>query len=164
MDLHPNLTPLAALLGTWRGTGQGEYPTIEPFTYGDEWEFSHSGKPFIAFVQRTRSPQGVPMHTESGYLRMPSPGVVEIVVALPMGQVEIGTGTVTDDGSPCTIRTDSDVRVTPSGKRVDRIVRTFTLRGDQLELTLSMDAVGVGLTHHLSSLLRRDDPVPPVAP
>lgn len=162
MDLHPNLTYVAGLLGRWGGTGQGEYPTIEPFAYADAWEFTSSGKPFVGFVQRTRSEQGVPMHTESGYLRFPSPGVVEIVAALPMGQVEIGTGTVAVDGSTLVIRTEASVHVTPSAKRVDRIVRTFTLTGDQLALTLAMDAVGVGMTHHLSSRLGREGDVPPV--
>ena len=33
MALHPALTAVTGLIGTWRGEGQGEYPTIEPFSY-----------------------------------------------------------------------------------------------------------------------------------
>ena len=28
--LHPELNPLAWIVGTWRGKGRGEYPGIEP--------------------------------------------------------------------------------------------------------------------------------------
>lgn len=155
MDLHPNVAPLATLLGTWRGSAQGSYPTIAPFDYTDEWTFSHTGKPFIAFVQRTWSPAGQPMHTESGYLRCPGGDAVEIVAALPTGQVESGVGRadVTDGGVEVT--TDATVTSTPTGKRVDRIVRRFHVDGDALTIEMSMAAVGQELGHHLGSRLTR---------
>ncbi len=156
MDLHPNIAPLAPLLGTWRGRGHGEYPTITSFSYADEWTFSHTGKPFVAFVQRTRSEAGQPMHTEAGYLRCPGDGTVEIVAALPMGQVELGTGSADATDGVLTVATDAGVTATPSAKSVDRIVRTFRVEGDTLDIDLGMAAVGHPVTHHLTSRLTRE--------
>lgn len=48
--VHPVVEPLSYLLGTWRGQGEGGFPTISSFTYGEELQFSHPGnKVFISF-------------------------------------------------------------------------------------------------------------------
>lgn len=154
MDLHPNIVALSALLGTWRGHGHGSYPTIPDFDYADEWTFSHSGKPFVGFVQRTRIAEE-PRHTESGYLRSPGAGLLEIVAALPTGQSESGTGSFRTDGGALILETDATVVNTPSAKVVQRIVRRFRVEGDRLGVETYMDAVGRGLTRHLVATLDR---------
>ncbi|KHN40169.1 UPF0678 fatty acid-binding protein-like protein [Glycine soja] len=40
--IHPAVAPLSYLLGTWRGQGEGGFPTINSFSYGEELHFSHS--------------------------------------------------------------------------------------------------------------------------
>ena len=155
MSRNAALAHLAPLVGTWRGPGHGEYPTIRDFDYTDEWQFLDVGKPFLLFVERTWNADGNPMHTETGYLRAPSPGVVEIVAALPTGQAELGGGRCTASGDGITIGTDAEVRSTPTAKRVDRIVRRFELRGDRLDYDMEMAAVGQGLTLHLRARLTR---------
>src|SRR5581483_9726272 len=42
LALHPDLEPIAFLLGRWHGEGDGEYPTIEPFRYREEVELDHA--------------------------------------------------------------------------------------------------------------------------
>jgi hypothetical protein len=153
--LHPDLEPIAWLLGTWSGRGQGEYPTIEPFDYVETVTFAHVGKPFLAYQQRTRSPEGAPMHAEVGYLRCPGGGDrLEWLVTQPTGHVEVSEGTVV--GRSIRLRTVQVVE-TPSAKEVDEIERDLDLEGDALRYDLRMAAVGIPLAHHLSARLERSD-------
>lgn len=153
--MNPAIAHLSRLVGTWRGEGHGEYPTIQGFDYTDEWEFIDVGKPFLLFIERTWNAEGSPMHTETGFLRAPFPGTIEIVAAIPTGQAEMGTGSCAASGDTATLSTDAEVLVTPTAKHVDRIVRRFDLRGDILAYEMDMSAVGEGLTLHLRSRLTR---------
>lgn len=155
MPLHPGLAPVAGLLGTWRGGGAGEYPTITPFTYTEELTFTDVGKPFLHYVQRTWSPAGAPMHTETGYVRVVGGATVELVLALPTGQTELAEGplTVTDNGFTCALA--ARVMNSSSAKQVDATERHLTLDGDTLTTRFAMAAVGVPMTGHLTSELRR---------
>ncbi|HSN42626.1 MAG TPA: FABP family protein [Propionibacteriaceae bacterium] len=153
--MNPSLAHLSPLVGTWRGSGHGEYPTITSFDYTDEWQFIDIGKPFLLFVERTWNAAGNPMHTETGYVRAPSHDTLEIVAAIPTGQSELGVGTCSASGESLTLTTDAEIRCTPTAKRVDRIVRRFEQRGEELDYTMEMSAVGQGLTLHLSAHLTR---------
>jgi len=156
--LHIEVQALAGLLGTWSGRGRGEYPTIEPFDYEETVTFSHVGKAFIAYAQRTRSPaDGRPLHAEAGFLRCPQKGRVELVLAQPTGLVEVDEGTF--DGT--TIRLASaTVGRTGSAVDVTAVTRELTVEGDELRYVLAMAAVGQPLTHHLAAMLRRVDGAP----
>ena len=156
-ELHLDVAVLAALLGTWEGRGEGEYPTIEPFSYLESITFSHVGKPFLAYAQRTRHPDtGAPMHAESGYLRVPMAGSIEIVMAQPTGFTEVYEGAVVASEATLVIDVRSTViGSTSSAKEVTRTERTFSLSGDDLRYTFRMAAVGQPLQHHLSASLHR---------
>ena len=158
-ELHPYLRALAPLLGTWQGRGVGEYPTIEPFEYLEEVAFSHVGKPFLVYGQKTKSAaDGAALHAETGYLRVPRPGQVELVLAHPSGITEIEVGSYTADGATVELdMTAMQIGMTPTAKEVTALGRHFRLDGDALSYSLQMGAVGQPTQHHLSAVLHRRD-------
>lgn len=155
MTVHPTLQNVSGLIGTWRGEGRGEYPTIDPFEYTEEVTFAEVGKPFLVYAQKTWSPEGAPMHIETGYLRVTEGSAVEFILAQPTGQTELAEGrlTVSDGGFTCELH--SRVVNSATAKQVDGTRRTIELAGDVLTTNFAMSAVGVPMTHHLASTMRR---------
>jgi hypothetical protein len=155
--LHPDLAALAPLLGEWTGRGSGEYPTIEPFDYLEEVVVGHVGKPFLTYRQKTSAvADGRPLHAETGYLRVPQPGRIELVLAHPTGVTEIEVGAFrAADGVIEVDVSASTIGLTPSAKQVSALARRFRIDGDQLSYSVQMGAVGQPLQHHLAAVLHR---------
>jgi len=151
--MHPDAEPIAFLLGTWKGEGKGNYPTIESFAYGEEITFANVGKPALAYTQRTWHPsKGFTMHLEVGYWR-PVPGNgLEIVLVHPTGIVEIQEGTI--EGGRIDVGSTT-VAKTSTAKDVTRLERTFEISGDVMRYEVRMAAVGVPLSPHLEAELHR---------
>lgn len=154
---HPDVATLAPLLGVWSGQGTGEYPTIAPFDYFEEIAFGHVGKPFLSYTQRTKAvADGRPLHGETGYLRVPSGGRIELVLAHPTGVTEVEEGTLSVRGS--TIEMDlvaTTIGRTASAKDVTGLSRSIRIDGDELTYTVHMGAVGHPLQQHLTATLYR---------
>ena len=163
MNLHPDLVPLTALLGTWEGVGAGDYPTIDAFRYREQVTFAHVGKPFLTYGQRTWHPEhGAPMHAETGYLRVvPSPETtadpadpvrVELVLAHPTGIVEVEEGNL--EAGVLRLATTSIGR-SDTAKDVVSLRREFRITDDELSYDLWMAYADIPETHHLHATLRR---------
>lgn len=151
--VHAEIAPLGILLGTWSGRGHGDYPTIDPFDYDETVTFSHNGKPFLAYTQRTlHAGDGRPLHAETGYWRHPRTGWVEVVLTHPTGVAEVEEGPF--DGSTLRLRSRA-VSCTGSAKEVVSIERDLEVFDDRISYAVRMAAVGHPLTDHLTAELHR---------
>jgi THAP4-like, heme-binding beta-barrel domain len=177
MDIHPDVEPLAWLLGTWRGEGDGSYPTIAGFRYREEATWSHVGKPFLVYSQSTWAiDDGRPLHGERGYLRVAA-GQMELVLAHSSGLVEVALGAIgpalgaigpalgaigpalgaigpalgaIDDAL---VLTSTTIIGTPSAKEVRAVDRRMWRSGPLLRYELGMAAVGQTHQGHLRANL-----------
>ena len=157
-DLAPELVPLAWMLGTWRGAGLGQYPTIVDFRFGQETTFSYvPGKAYLAYESRTwfLDDDGEllrPLARESGWWRPQPDGTVELLLSHPTGVVEIYLGEVT--GARIELRTDLVAR-TETAKEYSAGHRLYGYVEGDLLWTYDMAAVGQPLQNHLSARLKR---------
>ena len=151
--INPVVEPLAFLLGTWRGEGKGEYPTIDDFEFTEELTVWHAGGGWIAHVQKTNATDdGRPLHSEMAYWRPKEDGVVELVVTHSFGVVEMAVGRV--EGTSLEMKATRFIEA-PTAKKIDAAVRRFTVVGDDLTYEVDMEFGGHPLQHHLRATLGR---------
>eukprot|EP01119_Soliformovum_irregulare_P003366 TRINITY_DN1380_c0_g1_i1.p1 TRINITY_DN1380_c0_g1~~TRINITY_DN1380_c0_g1_i1.p1 ORF type:complete len:174 (+),score=35.05 TRINITY_DN1380_c0_g1_i1:25-522(+) len=157
--LHPNLQNVKHLLGTWKGKGRGVYPTIQAFDYGEEVRFWHSGRPFLFYSQKTWNLQnGNPLHAETGFLRVPSPTKLELVLAQPSGVSSIEEGTVSEDGVISLSCNSNKIVRSETAKHpwVEEYTRVFRMVDGKLEYVLNMGTENQPMQHHLQATLEKD--------
>lgn len=153
LPLHPDLEPLAFLIGTWQGEGRGDWPTTEPFGYGEEIVFDHLGQPFLAYRTRAWSLEdGQTMHSERGFWRPLADGKIDVTIAHPFGVVEATEGPIS--GTVITLRSTAVGRAT-DGEAVTLLERRYEVADDTLTYELSMATETEGLRRHAAGLLRR---------
>jgi hypothetical protein len=160
-DLAEQCYPLAFLLGRWIGNGIGGYPTIDSFQFAQEVEFSHDGRPFLAYSsqswlldedgQRIRA-----LASETGYWRPQPEGGLEVVLTHPMGYAEVWVGQVGE--AKVELSTDLVAR-TSTAKDYSAGTRIYGLVESDLLWAFDMAAMGQPLQSHLSARLRRVDPL-----
>jgi hypothetical protein len=161
-NLHPDAAPIAWLLGTWRGNGHGDYPTIEPFEFEQELIFAHDGRPFFHYLARAwvidaeTKERLRPGPIETGFVRsaMTGPGTarLELVLAHSTGLSEIWYGEAAD--GKIEIAT-AGVGFTETAKEVTAGKRLYgNVEGDLL-YAFDMAAMGQPLQPHVWARLQR---------
>jgi hypothetical protein len=156
-NLHPNCGPVAWLLGTWRGNGHGDYPTIDKFEFGQELVFAHDGRPFFHYFSRSwiidESGEKVrDAALETGFLRCQEDGKVELLLSHNTGFVEIWYGDA--GGGKLDVTTDAVVRSHTAKEYVAGKRLYGNVEGDLL-YAYDMAAMGEALQPHLWARLQR---------
>ncbi|MFN8075473.1 MAG: FABP family protein [Kineosporiaceae bacterium] len=162
-DLPQPLIPLAWMVGTWAGVGVVGYPSMtEELRFGQEVEFRHDGRPFLAYTSRTwlLDDEGAtvrPLATETGYWRPVGEAEgggteLEVLLVHPTGIAEIYVGKV--DGPRVQLETDVVAR-TVSAKEYSAATRMYGLVESDLLWVMDMAAVGQPLASHASARLKR---------
>lgn len=124
-DLHPDLVPLAFLLGNWTGAGVAaldgpEGAGTEKCNFGQEVAFSHDGRDFLEYVshsweldadgRKTR-----PLETETGYWRIDKDRQVEVVMIRDGGVAEVWYGEMAHQKPQIDLATDAIARTASAG-------------------------------------------------
>jgi hypothetical protein len=156
-NLHPLCGPVAWLLGTWRGNGHGDYPTIDRFQFGQELIFTHDGRPFFHYFSRSwiideAGEKVRDAALETGFLRCQEDGKVEFLLSHNTGFVEIYYGTA--EGGKLDLATDAVVRTETAKEYVGGTRLYGNVEGDLL-YAFDMAAMGQPLQPHLWARLQR---------
>lgn len=156
-NLHPDCGPVAWLLGRWGGHGKGDYPTIEPFDYGQELVFQQDGRPFLHYFARSWivDADGELVRNaaqETGFLRCRPGGDLELVLAHSSGVSEIWYGKAAEGRIELAT---AGVSFTESAKEVTGGRRMYGNVEGRLLYAYDMAAVGQELQPHLWAQLER---------
>jgi hypothetical protein len=158
-NIHPNVARLAWLLGRWAGNGHGEYPTIEPFQFGQELIFQQDGRPFIHYLSRSWivDDEGNTLREsaqETGFIRCLDGGQLEWTMAHHTGYVEVWYGELHPDQPRFEVATDAVVR-TATAKEYDGGKRLYGYVNGDLLYAFDMAAMGQALQPHVHAQLTR---------
>lgn len=157
--LHPDLYPVAWMVGKWGGKGMGEWPGVEKFEYVQEITFRHDGRPFLEYSSKSWIIDSEGNHirpgaSEAGYWRIKPNKVIELVLAHSTGISEGWLGKISDDRPAIQLALDH-AYIAPTAKGVTDGARLYGLVEGQLFTSYDMAASGKELQAHLWSSLER---------
>lgn len=155
--LHPDLNPLAWLVGTWRGKGHGDFAGIDRFDFAQEVTFNHDGRPFLTYFSRSwiideNNEIVRPAASETGFWRVKPNNVLEVVIAHNTGISEGWVGRF--DGPKIQLALDH-AYAAPTAKSVTDGSRLYGLVDGELFFAYDMGVPGKELQAHIWSTLPR---------
>ena len=156
-DLHPDLTPIAWMIGRWEGSGKATYPGTEDFDFGQQIDFAHNGGNYLHYLSQMFEvdDHGLairPLGMETGFWRPQSDGSLELVMCHPAGYAEVWYGSIT--GPKIELVTDAVVR-TASAEEYAAGQRLYGNVAGELLWTFDKAAYGYSLKAHMWGRLRR---------
>lgn len=145
---------LAQLLGTWRGSGTGEFPSMATFGYEEEIRFLDIGSRDLVYLQRGWDPAtGDILHAEAGMWRAMPDGVLAATIAQPR-TTEVAEGKISPG---LVVLASTSVGRAANAPPLAATRRTYRLSGDKLTYVVEMTTLEVTQsTRHLVGALRRD--------
>lgn len=158
MDHEEIWTHLSRLVGTWEGSGKGEFPTIDSFSYRELLEVSEvvagARLHYLQRTWRTNVQPEVPSHVETGFISVTDEGGIELLNSQGSDRVEALLGTVADADDGLVL--DFTSRSLADDERMVDSWRTWTVRDDELSYTMGMRTTAVPTgSSHLAATLRR---------
>lgn len=160
MDRAAGWTRLSQLIGVWKGSGRGEFPTIEPFTYREVFEVTEAvagqSLHYRQWTWRTSVDPEAISHIETGFINLAPEAGVEILNAQGTDRVELLSGSMerTMVGFNISLRSKSIV----GDDRMIASWREWQLAADGFSYSMGMSTgVVPDGAHHLSAELRRQE-------
>ena len=155
--LHPDLNPLAWLIGTWRGKGHGEYPGIENFQFAQEVTFSHDGRPFLTYFSRSwliddNNEIIRQANSETGFWNIRDGKILDVMLSHSNGHTESWVGIV--DGPRIQLELDGVINGV-TAKPVSGGHRLYGLVEGELFCAYDMQTPTKELQPHLWATLAR---------
>ena len=156
-DLHPNLAPIAWLIGRWEGSGKATYPGTADFDFGQQIDFAHNGGNYLHYLSQLFEvdDEGMairPLDMETGFWRPQPDNGLEVVMCKPAGYAEVWYGSIT--GSKIELATDAVVR-TASAEDYSAGQRLYGNVAGELFWTFDKAAYGHHLQTYMWGRLRR---------
>jgi len=158
MDKSKTWETLRRLVGTWEGTGKGEFPTISAFNFREVLEVREAQTDaFFHYHQRTWRQQDdreIGSHRETGFISLDNEGAVQFLNAQGSDRTEVlrGRASLEDD----VLLLDLKSVVLALDERMISSWRKIQVDGDVLAYTMGMATRQVpdGTTHLTARLTR----------
>ncbi|GAB3490890.1 heme-binding beta-barrel domain-containing protein [Flexivirga lutea] len=156
-SMHPDLAPLAWLLGRWEGTGVAGYPGLPTVNFAQEISCTHDGRPFLRWETRSwviddDGNRGDPFETELGFWRPLPEAEVELLLSHPTGVTELYYGRT--EPAKAELRTDGVLR-SPDAREYSAAHRLYGYVQGGLMWATDMAALGQPLQSYASAQLTR---------